>query len=492
MSAFPKEALTPVVGLPGKEMSQADIDYTKAMEEIKASLDRRNGLDPSMLALAQGFLSPTKTGGFGESLGNAVANYIPAQQAEDKRIQENAGLRLQLAQAGREQEQSTAAMKYLQGRGKGAPAAGEASGGPTVEFQGKTFTPEDISVIKIGNPKLGKILEEELKLKLDMIATQPGGIVNKLEGTYKPFGGKATVQRIIPGVGKIDMPEEDAMSLDEARRTGNATKYWGIVDSVTKPMGRAPVAGAAATPVSDERTTASSLEAEAAAAKTRAEKMAGSEAERTNLVMDSAKAARGATAGYTRANEILTDKDVQKSLGILSKGDVTSALGNLVNEAFRVGNYSVGIPSIKKILTESGAPQNVIDKLAELGQIEAMWQMEQRKGLGAGTSVSNMEQMMANRVTPSQDDPYNAYVQKLKFLQEKAKFDIELSKALKRSKMTYDQFEDTKEFDGLFNGYQSRLMNIVTPGGAATAPAAQPSTGSITAGSLRQRLTGKP
>lgn len=489
--AFPKEALTPVTGLPGKEMSQADIDYQKAMEEIKASLDRRTGLDPSMLALAQGFLAPTKTGSFGESLSNAVAGYLPAQQAEDKRIQENAGLRLQLAQAGREQEQATAAMQYLQNRkggAGGAPAAGGVK--PTVEFQGQTFTPEDISVIKIGNPKLGKILEEELKLKLEMITTQPGGIVNKLEGTYKPFGGKATVQRIVPGVGKIDMPEEDAMALDEARRTGNATSYWKIIDSVTKPMGKPVVGGAAATaPVSDERTTAATVEAEAAAAKTRAEKMAGSEAERTNLVMDAAKAARGATAGYTRANEILSDKEVQKSLGILSKGDVTSALGNLVNEAFRVGNYSVGIPSIKKILTESGAPQNVIDKLAELGQIEAMWQMEQRKGLGAGTSVSNMEQMMANRVTPSQDDPYNAYAQKLKFLQEKAKFDVELSKALKRTKMTYDQFEDTKEFDSMFNGYQSRLMNIVTPGAK---PAAPTSGGTITPQSLRQRLTGKP
>lgn len=485
--AFPKEALTPVTGLPGKEMSQADIDYQKAMEEIKASLDRRSGLDPSMLALAQGFLAPTKTGGFGESLSNAVAGYIPAQQAEDKRIQENAGLRLQLAQAGREQEQATAAMQYLQNRKGGAGGAPAAGGAPTVSYQGQTFTPEDISVIKIGNPKLGKILEEELKLKLDMIATQPGGIVNKLEGTYKPFGGKATVQRIIPGVGKIDMPEEDAMALDEARRTGNATSYWKIVDSVTKPIGKPAAAGAAAAPVSDERTTAATVEAEAAAAKTRAEKMAGSEAERTNLVMDAAKAARGATAGYTRANEILSDKDVQKSLGILSKGDVTSALGNLVNEAFRVGNYSVGIPSIKKILTESGAPQNVIDKLAELGQIEAMWQMEQRKGLGAGTSVSNMEQMMANRVTPSQDDPYNAYAQKLKFLQEKAKFDIELSKALKRSKMTYDQFEDTKEFDNMFNGYQSRLMNIVTPGSKPAATAT--TTGASSAGAkLRQEL----
>ena len=30
------------------------------------------GIDPAMLALAQGFLSPTRTGGFGESVGSAL------------------------------------------------------------------------------------------------------------------------------------------------------------------------------------------------------------------------------------------------------------------------------------------------------------------------------------------------------------------------------------------------------------------------------------
>jgi hypothetical protein len=217
--------------------------------------------------------------------------------------------------------------------------------------------------------------------------------------------------------------------------------------------------------------------------------MAASEAERTNTALDSAKGARGAQAGYTRANEILADKEVQKNLGVLNRGDFTSALGNLVSEAFRVGNYSVGIPAIKEILQKSGLPQETINKLAELGQIEAMWQMESRKGLGAGTSVSNMEQLMANRITPSQDDPYGAYKQKLQFLQEKSKFDIALARELKRSKLTYDEFEDTAEFDRLFNDYQKRLMGIATGtpvAGDKKKPTTQ--TGPITAESLKNRL----
>jgi hypothetical protein len=131
----------------------------------------------------------------------------------------------------------------------------------------------------------------------------------------------------------------------------------------------------------------------------------------------------------------------------------------------------------------------VLDKALELAQLEAMWQMESRKGLGAGTSVSNMEQMMANRLTPSADDPMGAYKQKLAFLQEKGKFDIQLARELKRSKLTYDQFEDTDTFDKMFSDYQKRLMNITTGAPAAgkqNKPVTQ--TGPITAESLRNRL----
>jgi hypothetical protein len=50
--------------------------------------------------MAQGFLAPTKTGSFGESLGNVAAAVGPAQSAEDKRIMEMAKMRLDMATQG--------------------------------------------------------------------------------------------------------------------------------------------------------------------------------------------------------------------------------------------------------------------------------------------------------------------------------------------------------------------------------------------------------
>lgn len=517
LSTLPASALKPGgASFDPNEISAADEKYNAAMQRILNALDAREnkGYDPTLMAIAQGMLTPGQTGSFFEGVGKAVSNVQQQQKESQKEELDNAQLRLQLAQAERAQANRLKALQMGFGGSGGAPTAPAGGAAPTqggqqsqtITVGGQQFpasftriTPETAAIAKIHDPEIGKLYDEYIKLRNEGFKVQPGGYVdvNAPGGPkYTPFGGKAMVERNVSGIGVVKMPEEDALSLDEARRSNDLEKYWKIVDANTKPVPKPSEkpSGAAEPTIrkepssADSRTTEASLAAQAAADKERATVLAKSEAERTNLVNDAAKAARGAQAGYTRANEILADKEVQKNLGVLNRGDFTSALGNLVSEAFRVGNYSVGIPAIKEILQKSGLPQDTINKLAELGQIEAMWQMESRKGLGAGTSVSNMEQMMANRITPSQDDPYGAYKQKLAFLQEKSKFDIALARELKRSKMTYDDFEDTDAFDRIFNDYQKRLMDITTGSSKASGSKSTTQTGPITAESLRNRL----
>lgn len=89
------------------------------VQEIKASrkalqdalFNRQQLLDPTLLAMAQGFLAPTRSGGFGESLGNVAARVAPVQEQEQQRAVQMAQLRSELAtqelgerQAARRQE----------------------------------------------------------------------------------------------------------------------------------------------------------------------------------------------------------------------------------------------------------------------------------------------------------------------------------------------------------------------------------------------------
>jgi hypothetical protein len=89
--------------------SDAMQEYLDAQKNARDKYDERNNrlFDPTMLAMAQGFLAPTKTGSFGESLGNVAAAVGPAQSAEEKRTMEMAKMRLDMAQQGVQTEIQT-------------------------------------------------------------------------------------------------------------------------------------------------------------------------------------------------------------------------------------------------------------------------------------------------------------------------------------------------------------------------------------------------
>lgn len=526
-------ALKPTVS--GSEA--ADAKYASALQQLADSLENRQRLfDPQLLALAQGFAAPTQTGGFFESMGTAAGAVAKAQAEEEKENRERIAVRLQLAQAEREQASLNEARKAFSGyagigpQAGGAPGAPGASGAPSGEFRPVSINDALAFTAQFPNQKeLGARLMEAAKAGLDRYQIAMNGIVfDKMLGKYlnadipgqtqSDFATPYGTFKMTPNQhSRFEMAQEAGLGKEwmEAFKVGNQFKIDQLVAQrmggapqgaapvtrgapvtppapITPPAAGAAQSGAITPPPSLQgdagRKTVSEQEAASSAAKERATKMAASEAERTSLIHNAAQGARGNIAGYNRASEILSDKEVQKHLGIFARGDLTSAIGNLVSEAVKVGNFTVGLPQIEKIVRESGAPQSVINKLSELAQIEAIWQMESRKGLGSGTSVSNMEQMMANRVTPSVSDPYGSYKQKLAFMREKDEFAMRVSREMKRRGMTFDQFEDTPEFDSMFNAYQQRLYEIT--GGKTSKGATQP--GAITPGSLRNRLNEKP
>lgn len=90
------------VNLALAEGTPAYQDYLDAQANIKEMLAQRENrlFDPTLLAMAQGFLSPTRTGSFGESLANVAGAVAPVQAAEEKRAMDMAKMRLELAQQG--------------------------------------------------------------------------------------------------------------------------------------------------------------------------------------------------------------------------------------------------------------------------------------------------------------------------------------------------------------------------------------------------------
>jgi hypothetical protein len=455
-------------------LAKYEQERDQAFELLKSSLDSRKNqmFDPTLLAMAQGFLAPTKTGGFGESLSTAAGNVGQVMRQQEEDLQKNAKARFEVAMAQADMNRRAAAMQEF-GQRTGlsgaapaaAPTAGAAPGAPAgapampstpgAPQQGlRDITRQDALQFAAqfgADDPYAKLMMEAAKAGSERYKIAMNGTVFDTQaGKYLdlPIPGQAPNKYFVPELGgEVSMTPNEYAQYRQSKEAGKAREWLRIhMASEGAPTG--------------ELKTAAQIEAEAAGSKELATKMAGSDASRTNDVLNAAKSARAMQGSFTRAQELINRPGIEQVMGLVNKGDVVSGITNLVNDAFRVGTYSVGVPAIKKILTDSGVPQNLLDTALELGQLEAMWQMETRKGLGAGTSISNMEQMMANRLTPSQDDPIGAYKQKLLFLQEKAKFEIELAREIKAAKSTYDKFEETTRFDEIFKNYENRLLAI--------------------------------
>ena len=480
--ALPSSLIKKPVDLSGDEPEdeQYKADFRKSQADLKAALAARENqlFDPVLLALAQGFAAPTKSGGFGESLSSAAGLASQAAQGQQKSAMETAQMRMQLAQMGLEQGRKEKAQQMVSGMftpkpaGEGAPAGGTA-GAPTVGAQAtgelRPIEGSDILKLSMYDKELADMLEKSIKLDRDRYLISQNGIVfDKSTGKYVtdiPIPGQTQSKYVTP-FGTFDMTPNEYAQLGQAISRGQGKEWinmWrqGKIDVSGKPIAGATT-GATTAPAAETagRPTTSQAEAAAAAAKVEAEGGAKTRVEQTREAKDAAKAASTLIPLYDRADKLLKTKGIEEALGVFERPDFLAQIGTIVDEGIRVGPYAINAPSMRKIATNFSTDQNVINAITELGQVEAMWQFAQRKGLGSGTSVSNMEQQLVNAMGPNFKDPKDAYTKKLQFMREKANFEQALGKELRRTGLQYEDYVDTSDFDRLFSDYRNRLERI--------------------------------
>lgn len=97
MATTPAQTVSPLaMAMPEDEAYVQEVRASrKALQD--ALVNRQQLFDPTLLAMAQGFLAPTRSGGFGESLGNVAARVAPVQEQEQQRAVQMAQLRSEMA-----------------------------------------------------------------------------------------------------------------------------------------------------------------------------------------------------------------------------------------------------------------------------------------------------------------------------------------------------------------------------------------------------------
>lgn len=218
--------------LPGA--TEANAAYEEALKRLTESLDaRKNRLfDPTLLAMAEGFLGPTQTGGFGEALGRAAGKVRGAVLEEEKAERDIAQAQLALAERGigveQQKQRERQFQEYLGRQGApagmpaapqgpaqpGSPQAGEARlqaavadkppPGMEMSVGVQVFPPTQnlmtstsllMQRYREGKMSLGDALAEAAKLENDRYVYRDNAVLDKLTGKmyFSPTGDTVEV-----------------------------------------------------------------------------------------------------------------------------------------------------------------------------------------------------------------------------------------------------------------------------------------------------------
>lgn len=188
-------------------VSSGAIKIQAQLDALQRALDQRMQMpfNPTMMALAAGFLKPTQTGGFGESLGYAAEGAANAAEKERSRRSEVEKMKLELALKQYELNQDAAGRQMLgqalggigqpkgtgpaAGATTGAPSGGAPTGAPATQdvstqeavdivrtnpskLSTITITPEIISAVSAVSPKWGAVTQKLYENQTKLVGVQ--------------------------------------------------------------------------------------------------------------------------------------------------------------------------------------------------------------------------------------------------------------------------------------------------------------------------------
>ena len=500
--------------LPVSYFGQSTEEQTK-IEELQriqkeltdALQNRRQMFDPVLLAMAQGFLSPTKTGSFGEALSNVAAQVGPAQTAADKERLERLAMQRELAATDLALTQAAEMDKRILpklGLGpapaapSGAPAA--AAGAPATEpatpstaapatAAPKTdavppsaqksgmhaLTDQDL-VLMSRNPRFAATAEFIRNLRKDELQDLVfvDGVLVRKSNQQKLADFRQQKPDIFPTVlGPARMTAQQFEEYEEARKQGSpaAEKYLkdrGIVSEA-------------------------SLEEQKAAAGERAKGTAKAETERTQEAIGLGDVT-GRLAQYRLLSTIASGKDASQIFGIVNRPGVAESILRLVNDGVRTNATTIQAGSLIDAMRTIGLDQSTINKYELALSTMANIQLQQAKLAQGQGSVSNFERELFALASISPMDNPATIQRKVQMLQARAEFDRDVARRLRQSKQTIDDFKDSDQYNSMVDSYLGRIQQIANSldlqvPSRTGRTAAGPSTGATSASQdIRNRL----
>jgi hypothetical protein len=467
-----------------------------ALLRMRASLDDRKNrmFDPVLMQAASGFLKPTKTGSFGESLGYAAEGAGVAAEREMLHQRENQKLELELAGKEMEFRQQLGGDQLISAlmggpRPSTAPAP---AGGAVTAPDGQLRIPNAASPVDVAsapNPatvltaaRQGRIpITDEVLLLASRVApkmlptlteirkAQEGEEKNRIE--REKLGQDK--RKVIPRGGRTEREmnvaeyAEYQAALKQYLADGDENKLLNFYDSkgwleAEQARGRKiPKTGEAPAPISGAKSTAEQKADEETATQTAkgraeaAEKLAsrlGLQAEaafeNTNIAKD--------MVGYATNNPLVFD--------IMNRPGLANAVARAVQEGANVGNFNINLPAatIKQYELSSNdltALQMFMQKSAQLQSRGR--QLNRTPGEG---STSDYETKLLGGIYALPSDSQRAIILKSDALIMQGMFDEQRFKLWnqksKQSGYTYNDFLVDDDYKAIKADYRKTLDRV--------------------------------
>lgn len=525
---------------------EANRVYQEALAKLNQSLDLRKNrmFDPMYLAAARGFLGPTQTGSFFESLGRVAGNIGEAQEQRIKEQQEEARQRLDVAGAGLELErlrQQQRAIDQYASRGSrpeaavGAPPVPPAGGlpgasaAPSGGLPGRAPAPaggglpkppgfEDVQGIQTMPPNpefmtgrdfielnrferginLPNLLKQAQEMDQKRYVAKEGGVQDMRTGLFFPFPKGEQVDRQIDG--KTYKVDSKTAALLDMYAASNDPRYYSVarrvVEGPTRPAEGKPEEPAEGQP--SRRKSQEELEIERkqaeALATGRGQTAAKEEAELPSRV----SAARQMFGVAGRVENALRESG--NFFGIFQRPGIVPAVGKLVAEGVQTPGGTINLPGLQQAVTQAlpGVTQkdidNVVTAAADFAEVELLYRRLYLQGQGA---VSNMEGQVVARLGGSVANSPGVLRARMQLLRERSQFDMDVGNAWgvyqdKNPDKSFTDFRRSSMYRDLLRNFEEkmgelekRLPAVPTSQRPAATPA-RPSQQDL--GTARQRL----
>jgi hypothetical protein len=482
---------------------EANRVYQEALEKLNQSLDLRKNrmFDPTFLAMARGFLSPTKTGKFTESLGTAIGNVGDIQEQLIKEQQEEARQRLDVAGAGLELERlkqreraigqflgeppPSAPTGGLAAAPTGGPAAAPATGGlparavapsggglpnppgfenvqgiqampPNPEFMtGRDYI--NLNRFERGT-KFPDLLKQAQEIDQKRYVAKEGGVQDMRTGLFFPFPKGEQVDRQIDG--KTYKVDSKTAALLDMYAASNDPRYYSVAQRVVE--GPTRPAGAEGSPrKSQEELEVDRKQAEALATG-RGQTAAKEEAELPSRTA----AARQMFSVAGRVENALQESG--NFFGIFQRPGIVPALGTLIAQGVQTPGGTINLPGVQQAVTQAmpGATQkdidNVVTAAADFAEVELLYRRLYLQGQG---SVSNMEGQVVARLGGSVANSPGVLRARMQLLKERAQFDMDVNNAWgdyqdKNPDKSFTDFRRSSNYRNLLRGFEEKMGEL--------------------------------